>query len=144
MYQETEGGADIAAFATLTLWLCAVESFCPPLIPESTNRLERTQSHGYGMTALSSLTRVKQMSTLQLDIDPATGQPGAAWEECALQAERVGRHAQKNGPEERPLGILEHVCRWSVALEPCHQLSAKENPPTHTVQVATYSTKRWR
>jgi hypothetical protein len=67
MYQETEGGADIAAFATLTLWLCAVESFCPPLIPESTNRLERTQSHGYGMTALSSLTRVKQMSTLQLD-----------------------------------------------------------------------------
>ena len=61
MYQSTEGGADVMSFATLTLWLCAVESFCPPIEPTS-SKIDRVLSHGTGLTALGSLTRVRQLS----------------------------------------------------------------------------------
>ena len=54
LYQGTEGGADIEAFATLTLWLCAIESFCSPFAPAPTMPIHRTHSVGMPLTAVVS------------------------------------------------------------------------------------------
>ena len=66
MYQATEGGADIEAFAALTLWLCAIESFCSPFSPAPRLKIHRTQSFAAGtLTAVSSMTRLKEMTERQ-------------------------------------------------------------------------------
>ena len=52
LYQGTEGGADIEAFATLTLWLCAIESFCSPFAPAPTMPIHRSHSIGMPLTAV--------------------------------------------------------------------------------------------
>jgi len=63
LYQATEGGADIEAFATLTLWLCAIESFCSPFTPAPKVVGHRTKSFDAGtLTAVSSMTRLMEMS----------------------------------------------------------------------------------
>ena len=66
LYQGTEGGPDIEAFATLTLWLCAIESFCSPFAPPPTMPIHSMHSVGEPLTAISSMARVQSLSTPML------------------------------------------------------------------------------
>jgi len=73
MFQATENGADVEAFAALTLWLCAIESFCSPFSPAPTAVRAGSRSlssnvplgKGGPLTAVSSMTRLMELSDSQ-------------------------------------------------------------------------------